>query len=141
MAYGYDMAGAARRHLKAAQKLYDEQKPGLKPGCRAVSGYLFGLAGELALKHIMSRSGMKPNPDPKEKRNDPFYAHFPSLRKMLADAAQGRLQDQLKQISASPAFDNWSTNMRYAPTVEIQDSWVEKWKNQATDLVEKMSDL
>lgn len=139
MAYGYDMAGAARRHLKAAQKLYDEQQPGEKPGCRAVSGYLFGLAGELALKHMMSLSGMKPNPN--DKRNDPFYAHFPDLRTMIGDTAQGRLQGALKQISDSKVFENWSTNMRYAPTTQIQDTWVTKWKAQATDLVDKLVDL
>ncbi|MEQ1955389.1 hypothetical protein [Mesorhizobium sp. CN2-181] len=133
------MAGAARRHLKAAQKLYDEQQPTAKPGCRAVSGYLFGLAGELAVKHMMSRSGMKP--DSGDRRNDPFYAHFPSLRTMVADAAHGRLQGRLKQISASGVFENWSTDMRYAPTAEIKDSWVDKWRTQATDLVDKMGDL
>lgn len=139
MAYGYDMAGAARRHLKAAQKLYDEQQPGDKPGCRAVSGYLFGLAGELALKHMMSCSGMKPNPN--DKRNDPFYAHFPSLRTMVADMAYGRLQGALKRISDSGVFENWSTDMRYAPTTQIQAAWVDKWKAQATDLVDKLGDL
>ncbi|WEZ83663.1 hypothetical protein P6U16_02260 [Rhizobium sp. 32-5/1] len=133
------MAGSARRHLKAALKLYAEEQPGEQPGCRAVSGYLFGLAGELALKHMMSCSGMKPNPN--DKRNDPFYAHFPSLRTMVADVAHGRLQGALKRISDSGVFENWSTEMRYAPTTQIQAAWVDKWKAQATDLVNKLGDL
>lgn len=139
MAYGYDMAGAARRHLNAAQKLYQEQQPGAKPGCRAVSGYLFGLTGELVVKHMMSRSGMKP--DPNDKRNDPFFAHFPRLTTMLADAAHGRLQGPLRQIANSRLFENWDTDMRYAPTNQIQAEWVDKWQAQATALVEKLDDL
>lgn len=139
MAYGYDMAGAARRHLKAGFTLQTEQQPGLKPGSRAVSGYLFGLAAELAVKHMMTVSGMKPNPD--DKRSDPFYAHFPHLRRMIGDTAQGRLQGRLSQISRSAIFDNWSTDMRYAPTSDIDDRWIDKWSEQAEQLVDKMSDV
>lgn len=139
MAYGSDMAGSAKRHLKSALKLHAETQPTDRRGCRAVSGYLFGLAGELAVKQMMLRSGMTPNAN--DKRNDPFFAHFPSLRSMLADTAHGRLQGVLKHISESKVFENWSTEMRYAPTSDIQDAWVERWKVQATDLVIKLDDV
>lgn len=48
----------------------------------AVAGYLFGLAGELAIKQIMIESGMRPK-TPKGQRDDPIYAHFPTLRTLL----------------------------------------------------------
>lgn len=139
MPYGNDMAGAARRHLKAAQNLYDEPQPGAKPGCRAVSGYLFGLAGELAIKQLMLKSGMKPKPE--DRRNDPFYAHFPQLRTMVADSAYGRLQGPLRALTTPNVFENWSTDMRYAPTTDVQEQWVERWKTQATKIVEQMGEL
>ena len=31
--------------------------------------------------------------------------------------------------------------MRYAPTSDIRDQWVTKWKEQAEDLVQEMSEL
>ena len=60
MAYSQDLKTAARRHLMAAQALYDHTGPGVQPGCKAVAGYLFGMAGELALKELMRGSGLMP---------------------------------------------------------------------------------
>lgn len=85
MAYSQDMRKAAVRHLRAAQILYERNGPGEQPGCKAVAGYLFGLAGELAVKELMRDSGMNPLPNT-ERRDDPFFAHFPVLKTMLSTA-------------------------------------------------------
>ncbi|MCC6586293.1 MAG: hypothetical protein IT168_06200 [Bryobacterales bacterium] len=50
MAYTLNIEKAARRHLRAAQVLYAQSGAGDQPGCIAVAGYLFGIAGELAVK-------------------------------------------------------------------------------------------
>jgi hypothetical protein len=64
------MRVAAHRHLKSAQVLHAETRPGFRPGCLAVAGYLFGLAGELAIKEIMRDSGIRPLSFA-ERRDDP----------------------------------------------------------------------
>src|SRR4051812_19529563 len=84
VAYGQNLASAARRHLRSAQLLLRVVAAGAQPGCRAVAGYLFGLSAELALKEIMRDSGMTPL-SPDDRHNDPFYAHFPSLKTLLRD--------------------------------------------------------
>ena len=48
MAYSHDYQISARRHLKAAETLYALNTAGAQPGAKAVAGYLYGLAGELA---------------------------------------------------------------------------------------------
>ena len=137
MAYRKDLKSAARRHLKAAQVLYGEAGPGAQPGCRAIAGYLFGLAGELALKEIMRDSGILPLPTA-ERRADPYYAHFPELKSMLTRTT-GRRAGELRQFSDDPRlFQNWHTDMRYAPTDDVEENWVRAWKASAEKLVEKM---
>jgi hypothetical protein len=103
-----------------------------------VAGYLYGISAELAVKVIMSASGMKPMAAD-EKRNDPFYAHFPKLKTLLRDTATGRRSGELYQLATNDSlFQNWCTNMRYAPTSEIKDAWIETWKNSAEELINKM---
>lgn len=137
MAYSQDMRKAARRHLKAAQILHGQTGAGDQPGCRAVAGYLFGLAGELAVKALMRDSGMNPLP-PEQRRDDPFFAHFPDLRKMLS-TAKGLRSGELRRFSEdSDLFQNWNVAMRYAPTKDINAVWVEKWKVSAEQLIERM---
>jgi hypothetical protein len=136
--YGQDFAGAARRHLNAGDVLYETEGAGRQPGCRAVAGYLFGLSGELAVKEIMRRSGMRPQSADK-RREDPFYAHFPHLKTMLRDSATGRRAGELSQLAANPhLFENWNTDMRYAPTADIREAWVTRWRESAEDLVARM---
>lgn len=110
---------------------------GAQPGCKAVAGYLYGLAGELAVKALMRNSGMAPLPR-QERRDDPYYAHFPELKTQLRNTAQGRRSGELLAIANSNHFQNWSTDMRYASTAEVQPGWVEAWKASALSLVEKM---
>jgi hypothetical protein len=137
MAYTQDVRTAARRHFRAAQVLYGQAGPGDQPGCKAVAGYLFGIAGELAIKEIMRASGMMPVGA--DRRDDPFFAHFPALKTMLA-TAQGRRAGELRQLSEDPhLFQNWDTSMRYAPTKDITANWVDAWKASAEVLIERMA--
>ena len=137
MAYSQDMRKAARRHLRAAQVLYDRDGAGEQPGCKSVAGYLFGLAGELAIKELMRDSGMNPLA-PEERHDDPFFAHFPMLKTMLS-TARGRRAGELRKFSDDPRlFQNWDITMRYAPTQEINPNWVDMWKQSAERLIERM---
>lgn len=137
MAYGQDLQGSARRHLRAAIELHQVASAGSQPGCKAVAGYLYGMAGELAVKALMQNSGMAPLP-PQERRGDPYYAHFPDLKTQLRNAAQGRRAGELHAIANSNHFQNWSTDMRYASTMEVQPGWIEAWKASAISLMETM---
>jgi hypothetical protein len=138
MAYSKDMRKAALRHLKAAQILYERNGAGEQPGCKAVAGYLFGLAGELAVKELMRDSGMNPLPHA-ERRDDPFFAHFPVLKTILSTTAKGRRAGELRKFSEDPRlFQNWDVAMRYAPTKDIDANWLATWKVSAEELIEKM---
>jgi hypothetical protein len=138
MAYGQDFSTSAKRHLRAADELHRLASSGSQPACRAVAGYLFGLSGELAVKAMMRESGMMPLAADR-RRDDPFYAHFPTLKSRLLDNAKGRRSGELRKIAeTSELFQNWHTDMRYAPTGHIEDAWVESWKISAHDLVDRM---
>ena len=138
MAYSQDMRKAAHRHLRAAQILHGQAGAGDQPGCKAVAGYLFGAtAGELAVKELMRYSGMNPLPLA-DRRDDPFFAHFPELKRMLS-TAKGRRSVELRRFSEdSNLFQNWDIAMRYAPTKDINANWVETWKVSAERLIERM---
>jgi hypothetical protein len=123
--------------MRAATELYQVASAGAQPGCKAVAGYLYGLAGELALKALMRKSGMTPL-SPQERRSDPYYAHFPELKTQLCDTAQGRRSGELLAIAKSNDFQNWNTDMRYAPTADVQIGWIEAWQVSAHKLVETM---
>lgn len=136
MAYQRDLASAARRHWQAAEKLHVGNTPGHAPGNAAVAGYLFGLVGELALKELMRRGGMRPS---SSRRDDPFYAHFPELKTLLRNQASGRLsQILLKLASDDSLFQHWDTAMRYAPTTDINEQWIAHWKESARSLIQHM---
>lgn len=137
MAYSVDLKKSARRHLMAAQVLYSQDRPGDRPGCKSVAGYLFGIAGELAIKQIIHRSEITPSPKT-QRRDDPFYAHFPTLRTLLA-TVPGRRAGELRRWSEDPhLFENWDIAMRYAPTSDICENWVDSWKKSAEELVNRM---
>ena len=138
MAYRQDVSSSAKRHLRAANELHAVVSRGSQPGCKAVAGYLFGLSGELAIKAMMRESGMKPLAADR-RRDDPFYAHFPELKTRLLLTLSGRRAGELRKIvETNSLFQNWNTEMRYAPTEDIEDAWVESWKVSAHDLVHRM---
>jgi hypothetical protein len=136
VAYRQDFLSSARRHLASATALFSSTAPGAQPGCQAVAGYLYGITGELALKHMMRQSGMQPGG---ERRNDPFHAHFPTLKTLLRDTARGRRAGELRRLAEdSSLFQNWDTDMRYAPSSDVDPRWVSQWKQRAEELVETM---
>lgn len=137
MAYEQDLSNSARRHLRAANELCGLAAAGAQPGCKAVAGYLYGISGELAVKAIMRDSGMRPMAQT-ERGDDPYFAHFPELKSRLLDTAQGRRSGELRVIAESTAFQHWDTSMRYAPTSDIREAWIEDWKAAAHKLVSKM---
>ncbi len=125
MAYTPDLPAAARRHLQAADVLDREGSR------RDVAGYLYGLAAECACKAMMQEAGMQSrNSD--NRREDPFYAHFPELRTMLRDGWLGRRGSPLLHYVDDDNFmSQWNTQMRYCRGSEIKAQWIEKWREQA----------
>lgn len=127
MAYVPDMPAAARRHLEAADALFEGAK-------RDVAGYLYGIAAECAIKAMMLSDGMRPSDN---RRDDPFFAHFPELRTMLRDRQWGRRGTVLRRFVESDDFLNqWDTQMRYCKGSDIKEQWIQKWKTQAHDVVD-----
>ena len=135
MAYTMNLVDAARRHLDAANCLHD-----CEPPCRRrdVAGYLYGIAAECALKEIMRRSH---NWRQRERNDDPFYAHFPHLKTMLRDTAEGRHAGVLRRFAEDTAFMNqWDIAMRYAPRTDITDRLIQDWKAHAKKVIDAMED-
>lgn len=136
MAFSQDLRVSARRHLRSADELYELLSAGSQPGCKAVAGYLFGLCGELAVKAMMEDSGMRKHAN---RRDDPYFAHFPELKTLLRDNARGRRAGVLRLIAENDRlFQHWDTEMRYAPTLQILTKWVVAWKASAHELIAKM---
>ncbi len=103
-----------------------------------VAGYLYGLAAECALKQIMRYSGLRPLPL-EQRRDDPFYAHFPELKTLLRDHSHGRRAGDLRKYAEDGQLMNeWDTSMRYAPGNEILPRHVARWKQQAEALRQAM---
>jgi len=127
VSYSVDMPASARRHLEAA-KLLREPKPD-------VAGYLFGIAAECAIKAMMLEANIRPK-DRGQRRDDPFYAHFPELRTMLRDMQLGRNAKPLIDFIGDDSFmNNWSTDMRYCPGREVRLAWIESWAEAAGQAV------
>src|SRR5580700_6528856 len=95
MAYSQDLRNAADRHFNAAERLNDAAT---RPPRRDVAGYLYGVAGECALKQIMRESLIRPLP-PEQRRDDPYYAHFPVLKTLLRDRISGRRAGDLRTFA------------------------------------------
>ncbi|MEW5966545.1 MAG: hypothetical protein AB1720_06040 [Pseudomonadota bacterium] len=118
--------------------LYALHTGGAQPGAKAVAGYLYGLTGELAVKQIMLLSGMRPLAND-QRRNDPYYKHFPELKTFLLDTAFGRRAGELLQMARNPQiFKEWNTDMRYAPTHEVPADRVDGWQQDARKLILQM---
>lgn len=133
-----DFAQSARRHLRAAHRLCATMQPGDQPGCMAVAGYLFGLAGELALKEMMRDSGMRPRPGVR-RRDNPFRQHFPEIKTLLRNMASGRRQQELAALANdAKLFEFWDTEMRYGRTNGIKEKWIPAWQKSAEQLVARM---
>ena len=81
---------------------------------------------------------MRPLP-PNERRDDPYYAHFPELKAMLLESVRGRRSGELRKYAEDSSLMNeWHTDMRYAPSKDIKSHLVERWRDAASRLVNAM---
>lgn len=128
MAYSIDMPAAARRNFLAAEALLSVRFD--------VAGYLYGLAAECAVKAMLIELGLRPKNPVSERRDDPFYQHFPFLLTSARDAAAGRRSATLSRILATPGFlAGWEIEMRYAGTGAVSASSVKRWAEHAKQTV------
>ena len=126
MTFPPNMPVSARRHLYAAEALDNGHR-------RDVAGYLYGIAAECAIKAMMLEANLRPTGD---RRNDPFYLHFPQLRTALLDNMAGRRATPLMNFIGSNSFlSHWATDMRYCKGDEILGKWVDLWSAQARQAV------
>jgi len=131
MAYRIDLKNSAIRHFEAGEHLC------LNSRRKDVAGYLFGIAAECAVKEIMRRMGMLPL---ENRRDDPFYAHFPELKTMLRNNAQGRgISSVMNPFIQDSFMQEWDTDMRYAPSGDIASNKVERWHEQAKKALDVMN--
>ncbi len=127
MAYAIDTTKSAQRHLSAADVLYDNNTR------RDVSGYLYGVAAECAVKALMGELGFRSTPG---RQDNPYYAHFPELRSMLRNSLTGRRSAVLLRFISDDKFmSQWSTDMRYSHGRDIKAKWIEAWRDQARQIV------
>jgi hypothetical protein len=134
MAFTTSYPQAARRHLRAAEKLFDGDR-----SQKVEAGYLYGLAAECALKKLAGHSSVGRR-HPVADRDDPFKAHFPRLKTLLRDALQGRHSQEWRHYVENDSFmREWDVAIRYAPSEEINQGWIARWKEQAREIVDAMS--
>lgn len=135
MAYVRDLVDAAHRHMEAADCLHTGAPPCRR---RDIAGYLYGIAAECALKEIMHRSHRWRDP---ERDDSPFFAHFPELKTLVRDSAQGRHAAVLRRFAEDDSFMNeWHIAMRYASRAGIADRQVERWRSHAKDVIAAMEE-
>jgi len=138
MAYGRNLSKSAHRHFQAAELLYADMT--VHRNHKPVAGYLYGIAGELAVKKLMQKSGIK-ELDKTERHSDPCYKHFPELKTLLKDET-GRLPGEMRRIAEDTTlFQYWDTSMRYAPGNAVQNNWVEAWRESAKSLLDRMESV
>ena len=126
MAFIIDMATAARRNLDAAIRLEADRKD-------MVAGYLFGIAAECALKAMMANLYL---PIPKDRIDDPRYAHFPELLVLLRDQMSGRQSAILNRYIQDQRFlQGWSIRIRYSDGRSLSAAQLKSWSQQARDIV------
>jgi hypothetical protein len=129
--YQQDLKKAAYRHLEAGEKLFGTNR-------NDVAGYLFGLAAECALKHLMMLSGMRPLPE-NQRRDDPYFAHFESLKTLLRNTASGRRAGELRRYAETTSFmQQWDVSMRYSHGRDVRSEWVARWRSDAKSVVSAM---
>jgi hypothetical protein len=126
LAFTIDMAIAARRNLDAAIKLEAERR-------ELVAGYLFGIAAECAIKAMVSELQL---PHPRERADDPRFAHFPELLTLLRDQMSGRRSGSLIRYIQDPKFlQGWSIIIRYCDGKNVPTGYLKLWSQQARDVV------
>lgn len=119
--YVTDYAKAARRTWAAAEAL--------PKTCQAVKGYLYGIAAECAVKACMRRAGLTELAE--DRRNDPYFAHYPYLANQLKERIVGRGQSDLARYAQTTFLQDWNTDMRYSDGSQITSHMVSKWRDAA----------
>ncbi len=118
MALSINLVEAARRARRAAQDLDGRNQ-------HQVAGYLYGLAAECAVKEVARQV-------PCTRTDEILYAHFPELRNLILDVAQGRAADRLRRVVEHGSFlSEWTIKVRYAPNSEVTQKQVDRWKKDA----------
>lgn len=129
LAFMIDMATAARRNLDAAIRLETDRKD-------MVAGYLFGIAAECAIKAMMAHLYL---PIPRDRTEDPRYAHFPELLVLLRDQMSGRQSAVLNRYIQDQRFlQGWSIRIRYSDGRNLSSAQLKSWSQQARDVVSLM---
>lgn len=119
------MAAAAKRHWQDGKLLLDARR-------WQAAGYHFGFAAECALKLVLFQHGI---PRSENRRDDPYWAHFPELRTLLIRDGKGRLSQGLyDQIAHGSFMQEWNTDMRYASDGAVVEGRAVMWRDQANTL-------
>jgi hypothetical protein len=125
MDYQINMADSAKRHFTDGDHL-------LKAKSSQHAGYHFGFAVECAIKLVLFQHNI---PRRSERRNDPFWAHFPELRTLLVRDGKGRLPGKLYSLIAHSNFlEHWDTDIRYARNHSVDADRASVWRKQADDI-------
>jgi len=125
VAYNIDLIASAHRHFRDGDTL-------LKASSAQHAGYHFGFAAECAIKSVLYRHNL---PRRDERREDPYWAHFPELRTLLIRDGQGRLKQKLYDAIAHGAFmQYWDTDIRYASNHSVDQPRATKWREQADQI-------
>jgi hypothetical protein len=125
MDYKIDLGASAKRHFTDGDSLLRAKSP-------QHAGYHYGFAAECALKSVLYKHHL---PRREDRRRDPFWAHFPSLRTLLLTDGKGRFPGKLYNIVAHGAFmQNWDTDIRYAANKSIDAETADAWRKQADEL-------
>lgn len=126
MAYRLDFGASARRHWLDGKQLLAARRA-------QAAGYHFGFAAECAVKSILYKHNI---PQGADRREDPYWAHFPELRTILLRDGKGRLPQKLYDVIAKASFmQEWDTDIRYAMDGSISEERASKWRDQADEVI------
>ena len=72
-----------------------------------------------------------------------IFAHFPELKtSLLRCQPSGRRAGVLRKVAENASLmQEWSTEMRYAPSSDIKHSLVDRWQEDARRLVGELGTL
>ena len=74
--------------------------------------------------------------------DDPFYMHFPEIKTALLDTARGRHMSRLhRHANTGSLMSEWDIRMRYAGGPEVLQKPIDRWRDQARELVREMHEL
>lgn len=131
---------ACVRHFESATALLEMRTIPDQKHC-GVAGYLFGIAAELALKSLMSESRLFPASQ-EFSDGDPFYAHFPEIKRLLRASIQGRRAGELRKFAEDNSFmSDWTVKMRYSPQGETSIDVVQRWRISAQSIMSKLGQV